>query len=110
MTTSVLHPNLPALPSRLKLLPVDERGFPVPWFVAWIDGKPDFRVVDQRKMAIAVSEKRCWVCGDFLGRYMAFVIGPMCAVNRVSSEPPSHRECAEFSVRACPFLTKPKVA
>jgi hypothetical protein len=26
-------------------------------------------------------------------------------VNRTSSEPPSHRDCAEFAVRACPFLT-----
>jgi len=35
------------------------------------------------------------------------VIGPMCAVNRVSGEPPSHLACAEFSARACPFLSRP---
>ncbi len=28
-------------------------------------------------------------------------------VNRTSAEPPSHQECAEFSVRACPFLSLP---
>jgi hypothetical protein len=27
-------------------------------------------------------------------------------LNRTSSEPPSHRDCAEFAVRACPFLTQ----
>ncbi len=32
----------------------------------------------------------------------------MCCVNRVSSEPPSHPECAEFAVKACPFLSMPK--
>jgi hypothetical protein len=30
----------------------------------------------------------------------------MCAINRTISEPPSHRECAEFAIRACPFLNQ----
>jgi hypothetical protein len=48
------------------------------------------------------------LCGEKLGRYMAFVIGPMCAINRVNSEPPSHLECARFAVAACPFMTHPE--
>jgi hypothetical protein len=120
-----LHPQLPPLPERMKKLPVDARGFPVPWFVQWFhaDGKafervdlpiragdyPDFRVMDSRKMGLAVRGSRCWVCGEPLGKYMAFVIGPMCAVNRTSGEPPSHRDCALFSARGCPFLSKPLV-
>jgi hypothetical protein len=88
-------------------LPVDRRGFPVPWFVVWVNGEPEFRVADAQKRTRAVIENRCWVCGDRLGRYKAFVIGPMCAVNRVSSEPPSHRDCGEYSARACPFLSQP---
>jgi hypothetical protein len=32
----------------------------------------------------------------------------MCAVNRISAEPPSHRRCAEFAAQACPFLVLPK--
>ena len=39
----------------------------------------------------------------------AFVIGPMCAVNRTSSEPPSHLDCARFSARNCPFLSQPRM-
>ena len=27
-------------------------------------------------------------------------------MNRTSAEPPSHRDCAEFAVKACPFLTQ----
>jgi hypothetical protein len=96
------------LPLRMHKLPVDERGFPVPKFVQWIDGKPDFRVVNQSFMANAVRIKLCWLCGEALGRYQAFVIGPMCSINRVSSEPPSHLECARFAVQACPFLTQPR--
>ena len=121
----LLHPSLPPLPARIARLPVDARGFPVPWFVEWLhpDGKPfasisdpvrpgdypDFRVVDARKMRLAVRNRLCWVCGGPLGRHLAFVIGPMCAVNKTSGEPPSHRECALFSATACPFLSKPQM-
>jgi len=104
-----LRENLPPLPPRLHRLPIDDRGYPVPWFVQWINGKPDFRVMDADKRIRAVREKRCWTCGDILGARFAFVIGPMCAINRISAEPPSHRECAEYSARACPFLTMPKM-
>lgn len=100
--------NLPEPPARIRTLPVDERGYPVPWFVAWIDGKPDFRVVHPETVVEAMRMRKCWVCGGTLGRHVAFVIGPMCVVNRVSAEPPMHCECAEYAAKACPFLTLPK--
>jgi hypothetical protein len=122
---SNLHPNLPELPARMKKLPVDARGYPVPWFVEWFHANgqpfekpdlpiregdyPDFRVMDARKMRLAHLAHRCWVCGEPLGQFKAFVIGPMCAINRTSGEPPSHRDCAIFSARGCPFLSKPSV-
>jgi hypothetical protein len=100
--------ELDLIPERIKALPIDPvRKVPVPWFVAWIDGKPEFRAMDHTKLVRAVREKRCWVCGEPLGRLMTFVIGPMCGVNRVSSEPPSHTECARFSAKHCPFLARP---
>jgi hypothetical protein len=100
------HTNVP-IPRRLATRPTNAAGYIVPWFVAWIDGVPDFRVIDSPKINIAVTQRRCWLCGEPLGAYLAFVIGPMCAINRVSSEPPSHRDCAEYAAQACPFLTKP---
>lgn len=102
------HPTLPKIPPRIANLAVDHRGYPVPWFVAVIDGKPDFRVADRAKFLRAMADNLCWVCGGKMGKYRAFTIGPMCAVNRVSGEPPSHRDCAEFSASACPFLVHPK--
>lgn len=69
-------------------------------------GGYDFRVVDARKFKPAIEDKLCWICGQRLGQYLAFTIGPMCAINRTISEPPSHRECAEWSIKACPFLTQ----
>lgn len=95
-------------PARITALPVDpQRGVPVPWFVAWIDGKPDFRVIEENKLAAAHKFKLCWICGKERGRFGSFVIGPMCAITRTNSEPPSHLDCAVYAAINCPFLTKP---
>ena len=77
------------LPKRLRWAPISETGYPVPWFVDWIDGKPDFRVMDGRKYDRAIKHDLCWLCGQTLGRFKVFTAGPMCAVNRTSGEPPS---------------------
>lgn len=95
------------LPDRMKVLPVSDKGFPVPFFATWSDGKPDFRVVTSEKMSEAVRRKLCWICGQHMGAYMAFVIGPMCGINRTISDPPSHRDCAIFAAKNCPFMANP---
>lgn len=105
---NALRPGLPPLPTRMKRLAIDERGYPVPWFVAWVDGRPEFRVADSAKMFRARRFGYCWICGSNVGAVKTFLIGPMCCVNRITSEPPSHVECAEFAALACPFLTLPK--
>ncbi|MEH2525893.1 MULTISPECIES: hypothetical protein [unclassified Bradyrhizobium] len=97
------------MPPRMARRPISDKGFPVPWFVAKVDGQWDFRVVDTPKLPQAVKRGLCWLCGEPLGQYLCFVIGPMCAINRASSEPPSHRDCAEYAVKACPFLSKPNM-
>lgn len=109
MEQPTTRPELPPLPDRMKSLPISPRGYPVPFFVAWIDGVPDFRVMDGAKYQRCVADDLCWLCGDKLGRYKAFVVGPMCGINRTSAEPPSHLECAEYAVKACPFLVRPKM-
>lgn len=101
--------QLPAPPRRMARLPRNKAGYVVPWFVAFVDGVPDFRVIAPGKLADAIRFRTCWLCGDPLGANAAFVIGPMCAINRVSAEPPSHRDCADYAARACPFLTTPKM-
>jgi len=102
------HRSFIDMPDRIAHLPRDARGFPVPKFVYRADdGTPDFRVIRPGWIAECVNQNRCWICGAQLGRHMAFCIGPMCAVNRVNSEPPGHYECMRFAARNCPFLTKP---
>lgn len=113
--------ELPPLPAQLSHLPV-HRGYPVPWFVAWLaddgqtptprgTGTPDFRVLHPGALEQALERSLCWICGDQMPPKVAyaFVVGPMCAVNRVSAEPPSHIICADWAARACPFLVRPKM-
>jgi hypothetical protein len=102
-----LRPELGALPIRMQDLPLDERGYPIPAFVDTINGKRDFRFMSQAHWVRCVKEQRCWVCGDRLGSYKCFVIGPMCTINRTTSEPPCHAECARWSAQFCPFLSRP---
>lgn len=106
------------MPARIKSLPVNDKGFPVPWFVVWMkDGLPvppgegvaDFRCIDTPKVALAIKQHLCWVCGQKLGKHLAFTIGPMCSVTRVTAEPPEHLECAVFAAQACPFLVNPRM-
>jgi hypothetical protein len=112
--------QLPDMPARIARLRRDARGYPVPYFVQWMKdgrpvargvGEPDFRIADEAFRRRAFSKRQCWVCGEpiELGRGRTYVIGPMCVVNRVTSEPACHRSCAEWSARACPFLTRPRM-
>jgi hypothetical protein len=98
-------------PGRIARLPHNKAGYPVPWFVAWINDEPDFRVIRRGGIETALRDKLCWTCGVPFQRQedRAFVIGPMCAVNRVSAEPASHLSCAAFSATRCPFLATPQM-
>ena len=111
--------SLPYLPRRIARLPKDDRGYPVPAFVEWIrDGeaakigapgaKPDFRYARPDFRARAFKQGLCWVCGDPTGTHKVYVIGPMCVINRTTMEPACHRDCAEFTAKACPFLIHPR--
>lgn len=97
------------MPAGVEQLPRDKHGRPVPWFVHFEAGVPDFRVVRRDGIHDAYKFGWCWICGKPRGRHAAFTIGPMCAVNRVSAEPPSHLDCAIYAARACPFLANPSM-
>lgn len=100
-------------PPQIAKLPTNRVGYPIPWFVDRTadspEGDPDFRVADNRKLLDARRFSRCWVCGQPRGRWGSFVVGPMCAINRTSAEPPCHAECAVYSARVCPFLITPRM-
>ena len=108
-TCPAVRPELrQPLPPRMRKLSVDARGYPVPWFVHWLpDGTPEHRAMDTKKWPRAVHERLCWTCGEPMGKFLTFVIGPMCGVNRTTAEPASHLDCAIWSAQNCPFLSRP---
>lgn len=63
----------PLRPERMLGLPRDQRGYPVPWFVEWIDGAPDFRVTSRERMAKAVR-LGLYAVGIAVGLLIAFVL------------------------------------
>jgi hypothetical protein len=52
--------DLPPIPARMLMLPV-ERRLPVPWFVGLVDDHYDFRLMGEGKLAQAIKERRGWV-------------------------------------------------
>lgn len=96
------------IPARMGHLPVDRRGYPVPFFVKRVKGlEPDFRVMCEEAAKRALRARLCWVCGGQLGRHLAFVGGPRSEASGLYADLPSHLECARFSAQACPVLANP---
>lgn len=100
--------DLPSPPRHMVRLPRNPAGYPIVWFAADGTPDPDFRLIPPGKVEYAIRNRRCWICGLEVSRSATFVIGPMCAVNRTSSEPPSHHDCATYAAMACPFLATPE--
>lgn len=105
---NLLRKGLPALPAHMQKLTIDKRGYPVPWFVQWVDGDPNFQLVSPQRFRQAVRFGSCWICGERLGVRKTFVMGPLNIINRVTSEPACHYDCARFAAQACPFLVLPQ--
>jgi hypothetical protein len=92
------------IPAHMKNLEVTDKGYLKPWFVK----ADDFRIVDGVKAGLAVTKKRCWICGEaFDGSEYALVGDPQSAMIRLCKEPPCHRDCAEYAVQVCPFILYP---
>ena len=96
------------IPDFLSHLPV-HRGLPVPFSQAWFDGKPDFRTVDPNKTIQCVQEKLCAICGRQLGERSYFIGGEQSKASHLFTDPPQHKECAEFAAETCPFVSGKKL-
>lgn len=97
------------IPKELAHLKIDSRGYPVPYFVSWIDGKPEFRFLSVERLDMIIERKVCHICGKKLPNdSFYFVAGPTGLENKISTDAPMHRACAEFSLFACPHLFRQK--
>jgi hypothetical protein len=99
--------DLTDMPDRIRALPRDRRGYPIPAIVFRdAKGDPHFTMNDQ-----AVADRfrvagRCGICGGGLGRYRCFVGGPASAFHPMGRyfDGPVHEECGAFALRVCPYL------
>jgi len=93
------------IPQELSHLRLDERGFPIPFFVPMVKDKPEFRYKDRKKIEYCIAKRRCSICGKKLRSQFSYVItGPMGLKNRIVSDAPMHLLCAQFTMEACPYI------
>lgn len=98
------------IPARLSARPCDKRGYPIPWMVATdSSGQPDFRVTDQKRWVAAVKLRCCSMCGERMGRHLAFIGGPKSFESRLFTDLPMHKDCATYAIQVCPFLAAPNM-
>lgn len=93
------------IPPQLAHLKLDERGYPIPYFVPMISGKPNFRYQDPTKRNYCIYQKLCSICGANLRSDDNWIVtGPGGYKNQVTSDAPMHLVCAKFSMEVCPHI------
>jgi len=101
------------IPERMKALPLDRRGYPVPVTVYTdADGEAHFSINVEHKRALCMRDDLCPICGGMLLRGRWFVGGPASAFHERGAyvDPPMHDECAHYALKVCPWLAAPNYA
>lgn len=96
-----------AMPSNIALLPLDKRGYPVPYIVQRdIHGLPVFTMNDAEKHAECLKKKKCPICGLRLSKELWFVGGPLSAFHPHGCyyDSAMHHECMTYALKVCPYL------
>lgn len=102
-------PNVP-IPEFMKDLPVDPRGYPIPYIVLKDDdGTAHFIVNDHHAVVRCTRHDLCSICGKPLETLRMFVGGVRNAFHRNGAyiDPPMHPECCRYALQVCPFLAVP---
>ena len=82
------------------------QGNQVPFTLLWEGGHPNFSEIDPKKVARCLKERLCGICGQMLGKRIAFIGGSR---STVFLDPPNHPACAETAFAACPFLRNERI-
>lgn len=88
------------VPARMRFLARDEIGRPIPYLVSQVSGNVESALDRTSRLSACHAQQRCWLCGDKLGRYTAFMTEPLAAVTRICRTPPAHVECAKYAAQA----------
>ena len=95
------------IPPKMRMLPRDRRGYPVPWIVQRdLTSRPFFVMNDHAKVAACGRRKLCGICGQKLERDVWLIGGPGAAFHEQGAylDPPMHHACATYALLVCPYL------
>lgn len=105
----LLKNNVP-IPDRMKHLPKDPRGYPIPSNVL-VDnkGKAHFAINDHEVREHHIKNELCPICAGKLLRGRWLVGGPASAFHEMGGylDPPMHDECCHYALKVCPYLAAP---
>lgn len=75
-------------------------------FMTYINdsGVPDFRILDQPRIARCAKEALCGICGQKIEDMFVFVGGIATLEHRHYIDPPYHWGCVDFAFEVCPYL------
>jgi hypothetical protein len=97
------------MPPQIAALPRDPRGYPVFHTIQpdhYVAGEPaDFRTLHVDRHVEAGQKRLCAICGRPLPYWLWFLGGPMCLANRIFGDGPMHRDCMDYALQVCPYLT-----
>lgn len=98
------------IPDRMRHLPLDPRGYPVPVIVMRDSvGNPLFAANAEEDRQRMFRDDRCHICGKRLDRGRWFVGGHLsaCAVHGQFMDGGLHGECARYALKVCPYMAAP---
>ncbi|QIG76147.1 putative clamp loader subunit DNA polymerase accessory protein [Rhizobium phage RHph_I4] len=101
------------IPDRMKHLPLDRRGYPIPANVFRDkNGDPHFTINDETTRQRLIARDACPICGNGLLRGRWFVGGPGSAFHDHGNyiDTAMHYECLEYALKVCPYLAAPSYA
>lgn len=96
--------KVPPIPQRLARRPT-RGGLVVPWISLQIGDRDYLGEVHNAKRVRSLVDGLCQIDGQPLGDGPYLFLGTQSAIDEgFSSEPPMHRECGAYSIRACPMV------
>jgi hypothetical protein len=104
-----MKPGLP-IPTLMKRLPLDHRGYPIPFVVQRDDkGLPLFVANNSVAVWKCIKQRLCAICGTRLASRWWFVGGPGSAFhpNGMYFDSGMHGECMRYALQVCPYLATP---
>lgn len=93
------------IPARMRKNPV-YKGYVVS-YTTFIDrdGVPDFKINDEVKRTKCVLHGRCAMCGEKLGKRIAFIGGPASIEEgKLFIDAGMHPDCAKYAWDVCPYI------